>query len=731
MKWRALLLSGVLVLGACGGGGGSGAPGQGSAPGDDPAGRSCDGFCADAGAPIFLTQADVKRILAQAVHQADALGAEQVTVAVVDRVGNVLAIHQKGGGQILRVTTDDPNEVRAALDGLTIPAEFSPDTLAALAKAITGAYLSSEGNAFTTRTANQIVQEHFNPGERNQPSGPLFGVQFSQLACSDFMMRATGNGVSVGPHRSPLGMSADPGGLPLYKDGTVVGGIGVLSDGLYSVDKNILNNDRDNDEMIAVAGSFGFAAPKPRRADRITVEGKTFRYADVDFDNLPVSPEDAPAYENVGGMLVGVNGYYTVTGDDDADILAGTAFTTPASGVRAVQAGDYPAQDVADFQELQAFTFVDQNNAVRFPPIDGTDAAQLAQNGGAAPISAEEVTQLMKNALGVALRGRAQIRTPQGTPIRVTISIVDSQGTILGMMRTRDGPIFGSDVSLQKARTAAFFSSTDAADVLRSIDDLTFIPRLEVEGLPPLGPVPNLQYIEIDPELVPPGLPVLRTYSTPVFFADYVTAAKEFIGPTALEDGVAFADRSGGNLSRPFYPDGIRNTANGPFSKPFELADPGSVEWSVFSSGLQLDLVLGRVLQHALFSLGDPRVPDVGDNCIGVEAEAPRRINNGIQIFPGSVPIFRGDQLVGAIGISGDGIDQDDMISFLGLHEAGLALTEARQAEVDAGTYTPIGNAPKDMRADQLQPKGERLRYIQCPQTPFIGSSENFVCDGK
>ncbi|NND66835.1 MAG: hypothetical protein HKN19_04530, partial [Halioglobus sp.] len=365
MKWRALLLGGVLVLGACGGGGGGGA-GQGSSPGTDDTGKSCDGFCADAGAPIFLTQADVKRILAQALHQADALGAAQATIAVVDRVGNVLAVHQKGGGQILRITTDDPNEVRAALDGLTIPAEFSPDKLAALAKAITGAYLSSEGNAFSTRTANQIVQEHFNPGERNQPSGPLFGVQFSQLACSDFMMEfADDPNNRVGPQRSPLGMSADPGGMPLYKDGTVVGGIGVLSDGLYGIDKNILNNDRDQDEMIAVAGTFGFAAPKPRRADRITVEGKTFRFADIDFENLPVSPADAPAYETLGGMLVPINGYYKVSGDPDTDILPGTAFTTAASGVRAVQAGDYPPDDVADFQALQAFTFVDENNNVR------------------------------------------------------------------------------------------------------------------------------------------------------------------------------------------------------------------------------------------------------------------------------------------------------------------------------------------------------------------------------
>jgi hypothetical protein len=92
---------------------------------------------------------------------------------------------------------------------------------------------------------------------------------------------------------------------------------------------------------------------------------------------------------------------------------------------------------------------------------------------------------------------------------------------------------------------------------------------------------------------------------------------------------------------------------------------------------------------------------------------------NGIQIFPGSVPIYRGDTLVGGIGVSGDGIDQDDMISFLGVHNAGLALNGA------------INNAPPEIRADQLKPQGEHLRYIQCPQTPFIDSDEQRVCEGK
>jgi hypothetical protein len=75
---------------------------------------------------------------------------------------------------------------------------------------------------------------------------------------------------------------------------------------------------------------------------------------------------------------------------------------------------------------------------------------------------------------------------------------------------------------------------------------------------------------------------------------------------------------------------------------------------------------------------------------------------------------------VGAIGISGDGIDQDDMVAFLGLSNAGKALN------------TGIGNAPKAIRADNLVPRGEgtRLRYVNCPVAPFNDSSEQNVCEG-
>src|SRR5207248_1036186 len=91
----------------------------------------------------------------------------------------------------------------------------------------------------------------------NQPSGPLFGVQFSQLTCSDFARRVTDG--PLAPQRSPLGLSADSGGLPLYKNGETVGGVGVIADATYGLDFNIRDRDQDIDELIA-GQAFGTPA---------------------------------------------------------------------------------------------------------------------------------------------------------------------------------------------------------------------------------------------------------------------------------------------------------------------------------------------------------------------------------------------------------------------------------------------------------------------------------------
>jgi hypothetical protein len=143
---------------------------------------------------------------------------------------------------------------------------------------------------------------------------------------------------------------------------------------------------------------------------------------------------------------------------------------------------------------------------------------------------------------------------------------------------------------------------------------------------------------------------------------------------------------------------------------------------------MQLDVSYNAILQHVLYTAQVPGVSDVGLGCAGIDLAndlssvtptvTTKTLANGLQTLAGSVPIYKGNVLVGGLGVSGDGIDQDDFVAFMGLHNAGLTL----------GT---VNQAPKAMRADQLTPQGVRLRYVQCPISPYTNSSQQSACAGK
>jgi uncharacterized protein GlcG (DUF336 family) len=591
-----------------------------------------------------LSQTEVQQVIAQGVAEAQARG-QPATIAVVDRVGNVLAVFAMNGANPRLAVPRGPDGSTHDLQGVDVAGAVA----GAIAKAITGAYLSSGGNAFSTRTASMIVQEHFPPSKvtKGLESGPLFGVQFSQLPCSDLAMRFTGNagaGGFVGPKRSPVGLSADPGGFPLYKNGVVVGGVGVMADGVYGFDPEVTDIDKDGEEIVALAASSGFAAPEDIRADRISVDGTLLRFSDAVAGDFARQPSAAPPFSGIdgsAGALVAVRGYY----DASMGVLPGRAYGTEASGIR--------ASSVAEFSNGDAFVLSNGSGSNRYPIRAGTDGN----------LSAAEVTALLEEAFAVMSRARAQIRRPLDSRAQVSISVVDTNGAVLGLIRSPDAPVFGIDVSLQKARTAALFSSQQAAP--------------EIEG------------------------------STDADVKSFVHAARAFLGDNAAFTGqFAFTSRSIGNIARPYFPDGEVGRPPGPFSRPVTQFNP-------FSTGLQSALVEANLKAHVGFVLGGP---DTAHQC----THTPR-LANGMQIFPGSVPIYRGAQLVGAIGVSGDGIDQDDMIGFLGTHNAGLR----------AGGF---GNADPARRFDQIVVPvgaGVRLRYVQCPFAPFLGSIEQNVCQGK
>lgn len=643
----------ALVLGGCGGGG------SGTTPVVTPPPPPTPSTVYQVPAQEALTVSDVQQVIAQAVAEAQARN-RPATIAVVDRVGNLLALFTMNNADLTLRIPNVTTPVAGALPALSLGA---PAALpGAVAKAVTAAYLSSGGNAFSTRTASQIVQQHFPPAPNTVglESGPLYGVQFSSLPCSDLVARynpAGGAAALIGPKRTPLGLSADAGGLALYKNGVLVGGVGVMADGVYGFDPNILDVEDDDEEYIALAGTRSFEAPAAIRAERISVDGTLLRYSDATPDKLRAAGA-APAFSTINGTAGALS---ALTGYSNGAIIAGTPYGSEASGIRASTA--------AEFSNRDAFILSDGSGNNRFPIRNGTDGAAVSQ-----PLTAAEARALLEEAFLIMSRARAQIRQPLDSRAQVSISVVDTFGSILGVVRSPDAPIFGIDVSLQKARTAAFFSNANAAA------ELIANGTAEVRN----------------------RVPIART-----FFSD----------PNIFTGQTAWSNRAIGNVSRPYFPDGEVGRPPGALSPAIDSFNP-------FNTGLQSELVFGNVVAHVTYLLTSGGSPDTAARCTQSPDVIPgqNRLQNGIQIFPGAVPVYRGNILVGAIGVSGDGIDQDDMVSFLGAHNAGARL----------GGF---GNAPSTTRSDQLVVQiagaGVRLRYVSCPFAPFLDTNEQNVCQGR
>jgi uncharacterized protein GlcG (DUF336 family) len=508
-----------------------------------------------------LSSTDVQTILQQAASAATSLG-KPVTIVVTDREGNVIGLFAMPGAPAT-TTIRSIGTLGQGLEGTVAPASD-----AATAKAATAAFFSTSGNAFSTRTAGFIIQEHFPPGISFRPGGPLYGVQFSSLPCSDIQKPS-----------ARLGLSADPGGLPIYKNGLLAGGIGIEGDGLYTVDRDPSDNDQPFEELIAAAGIRGFEAPPLIRGDNILVDGIRLPFTNV--TNPPASTTTAS--------------------------IAGAIISAPP-------ASEFVPQVIGGIAGEVSPRF--------FPFIAGTAPSSNA-------LTASEVGTIIARAAQQANITRAAIRQPLGSNARVTIAVVDTAGVVLGVFRQQDAPIFGYDVAVQKARTAAFFSSASAAASLRTAGFGSYVDRAAADGL-------------------------------------------------RFDGAFAFSDRAIGFLHRPFFPDGIDDTTAGPFSTALHA-------WSPFNVGLQLDLVRTNFLA----SVVGPPVP-----CTSIPS-----LPNGIQIFAGSIPLYKNGTLVGAIGISGDGIDQDDLIAAAGANG--------------------VSPAPA-IRSDQIFVRGVRLPFVKFPRSPNL-----------
>ncbi len=474
-----------------------------------------------------LTTAEVEILIAHAVELADRLGAT-VAVAVVDREANELGVFRMNG-----IIAGDP-QVTDASTG-------------AIAKARTAAYLSSNQHAFTSLTACFITRPHFPPDINNTSGGPLYGVPFSSLGGADIQP----NG---GPCVACPGLTGVPGGVPIFKNGRLAGGIGI-SGGALDFTVNLCQGSSE-DESIALGALEGFSAPEDLRGDRIFIDGIRFLYANAEIPlrNFTFNFDSALA-----------------RGAVDAVISA-----TPAPS--------FPVAGEVDLSPNYGASF----------DFSITAGAILTQ---------AEVQRIIDQAAEQAAKTRAAIRRPLGTPAQVFISVVDTNGAVLGIWRTPDATLFSFDVSAQKARTVVAFSRSDH----------------------PLG-----------------------------------MQIRNILGLSVTEE-LAVSCRAVGFLSQDFYPPGIDKET---LEQPVEPGPLYAGPEFAFQQGLGLS-----------------------------------PYGNGITIFPGGVPLYKNGKLAGGIGVSGDGVDQDDIIAYAG-----------------SVGFEPSAN----IRCDNFFYDGIRLPYVKLPRRPEI-----------
>jgi uncharacterized protein GlcG (DUF336 family) len=117
------------------------------------------------------------------------------------------------------------------------------------------------GTAVTSRTISFGSQPFFPPGIDGSPAGPFFNLYLQDVAnpCTQAM--------EAGPvNVNKSGIVFFPGSAGLYRNGVLVGGLGVSGDGV------------DEDDYVTNAGTMGFEAPTNIRADQILINGVRLPY---------------------------------------------------------------------------------------------------------------------------------------------------------------------------------------------------------------------------------------------------------------------------------------------------------------------------------------------------------------------------------------------------------------------------------------------------------------------
>jgi len=253
--------------------------------------------------PLQLHPAEVAGLVERA---AQALDAQIMAIAVTDRAGRPLAVYGKPG---------------ASEDALET----------ALSLARTGAFFSSSQTPLSSRTIHAISREHFPDNfaglpPLNTPAGPLFGIENTNRGCHiserydlDKAIPRSLNISETGPGK---GIATIPGGIPLFRSGDVIGGIGVAG----------IDPDAAEFSVFSAVSGTPFVSEFPAPGAlfvsgfRLPYIDRTARPAGTRIDTSPVDPANYVIAPRAGepvpeSYLISPHAGSTLTADEVSKIV--------------------------------------------------------------------------------------------------------------------------------------------------------------------------------------------------------------------------------------------------------------------------------------------------------------------------------------------------------------------------------------------------------------------------
>ncbi len=442
------------------------------------------------------------------------------------------------------------------------------------------------------------------------------------------------------------GIATLPGGMPLYKkrsDGSLalVGGVGVFFPGP--------NGYASYEQNFVPASQRGAAGPQSN-SERL---------------NAPkVLESEFIAYFTAGGTTIGP-GATPVTEFEGA--APQCAFTMPIGridlvGITLEIFGPTPTREnaVTGPQRLLQVGRANRggrgvNSGIDQPVVAG---GMTAQSGYSVPegwlieahastvdpqFTKAEVERIINNGIAEANLTRAAIRLDlkngfrPGARTKMVLAVSDSSGDVLALYRMHDATIFSVDVAVAKSRNTAYYASNALVDADRIDQDNN--------------------------------------------------------GNPDVPKGTALTNRTFRFLALPRYPSG---SPEGTPAGDFSILNMAGIDPLTGEN-------TGAPLPASEYASPKATVLSFDSFNASRNFRDPRNIKrqNGIVFFPGSSALYDNGsgakKLVGGLGVSGDGVDQDDVV------------TVAAQQGFEA---------PDALRADQYLVAGVRLPYQNFNRNP-------------